>query len=199
MTDLDPKYADWTTDHTGTPFVPVRVDLTVDDVRQGLAFHEAGHAVLCMAYGMRVITTGITTWQNESGRQSTVGMTSWTAESVPCHDIAAQAAAGEIAHRRHLAETGALTADTERSADAAHDREHAVAILADAGVSLTEHGGPTPNEISWQEVYAAAEKRVVHLWPQITAVATALVGRELTGDEAAEIAGMTNPSMDGAS
>ncbi|WP_327335103.1 hypothetical protein OG582_40730 (plasmid) [Streptomyces anulatus] len=197
MADLDPKYADWTVDHTGTPFVPVTADISVADVRRGIAFHEAGHAVLCMAYGMHVITTGIVSWRAENDRWSTVGNTSWESANVLCFDIAAQCAAGEVAHLRYLRQSGLASAEMTEAALADHDREQAVAILAEAGVSLTEDGGPTKYEISWRKVYATAEQRVADLWPQITAVASVLVERELTGDEAAEIAGMTNPSKDG--
>ncbi len=191
---LEPHHADWLIDHEGTPFVPLQVDFTLEDVRLGLAFHEAGHAVLCMAYGIHVITTGIVSWQIENGSWNTVGNTSWEAESVLCRDIAAQCAAGELAHLRHLRETGRLTAETAQSAEADHDREQAIAILATAGVTLSVDDAPVGG-LSWREVSAVAGRQVDALWSQISALAVELTYRELSGDEAAAVAGMTNPPV----
>ncbi|SEE97224.1 hypothetical protein SAMN05428954_4894 [Streptomyces sp. 2112.3] len=177
-------------DHTGKPRARFETDLTYEQTRLGLAFHEAGHAVLATAYGMHVESSEIIAWANEAGGVSVTGITTFQVHN-PCPwRFAAQAAAGELAHVHHLLTYGLWTPERAVSCTADHDREHAVDVLAQSGFRLGRDHVPAGGK-SWAMVRGMARRKVTHLWPEICAVAHAMDARDrLTGDEIAALTGL---------
>ncbi|GLV86575.1 hypothetical protein Slala03_62640 [Streptomyces lavendulae subsp. lavendulae] len=186
-------------DHLGEPLplVPM-ASLSYEQVRLGLDFHEAGHAVLSMAYGMQVVESRVIAWQETDGTMSVTGKTRSVAAGVSPWRYAAQCAAGEQAHIRYLKQTGLWTPELEAGCAALHDRELAIDVLAQFGFRLGRGHAPIGGK-SWPTIQAVADRTVTLLWPHITTVAHAMDQQtQLTGDEIAELAGLTNPDLGGA-
>ncbi|MFE2423960.1 hypothetical protein [Streptomyces hokutonensis] len=185
------------TDHKGRPRAGFPVPLSYEQARLGMAFHEAGHAVLALAYGMRVNTSEVIVWEREEGGWGLTGSTNFASHGTPPWHFAAQCAAGEIAHVQYLLIRGLWTPDTAAACAAEHDREYAIDILAQFGYRLgrdhTPHGGK-----SWSTVQGVARRKVGHLWREIRTVAHAMDEHTmLTGDNIAFLTGLANPSFEG--
>ncbi|MEU9185937.1 hypothetical protein AB0D14_15560 [Streptomyces sp. NPDC048484] len=180
-------------DHTGKPRPVVAMPgLTYEQTRLGVAFHEAGHAVLSLAYGMRVITSEVIAWTDDTGRVTVTGNTAWQAQNTPPWHFAAQAAAGEIAHVTYLMVSGLWTPERAAAGAAVHDREHAIEVLAQAGYRLGRRHVPEGGK-SWGMVRGMARRKAGHLWGEIRTVAHAMDARTvLTGDEIAALTGLVN-------
>ncbi|WP_369189318.1 hypothetical protein [Streptomyces sp. R08] len=88
-------------DHNGEPRPFLNMPLTYEQAGLGMAFHEAGHAVLSMAYGMHVITSEVIAWESEPGTWAVTGNTAHQTQDTPPWHYAAQCAAGET-RPRHL-------------------------------------------------------------------------------------------------
>lgn len=184
-------------DHTGKPRPVFDMPLTYDAARLGIAFHEAGHAVLSMAYGMRVITSEVIAWQVGPNVMRLTGNTTWQALHTSPWHFAAQAAAGEIAQVNYLMVYGLWTPERAAACDSAHDREHAIDILDQFGYRLA-HGHVPPGGRSWGMAQGMARRKVAYLWREIRTVAHAMNEHTaLTGDEIAALTGLVNPPMDG--
>ncbi|KJY36240.1 hypothetical protein [Streptomyces katrae] len=186
-------------DHLGEPLPVVAMPtLTHEQARLGLAFHEAGHAVLSMAYGMRVIHSQVIAWQTADGTMAVTGNTRHVAAGVSPWRYAAQCAAGELAHVRYLKQDGLWTPELEAGCVALHDRELAIDVLAQFGYHLGRGHTPRGGK-SWPTIQAVANRTVALLWPHITTVAHAMDQRtKLTGGEIADLTGLTNPDLGGA-
>ncbi|MZG13426.1 hypothetical protein GTY44_07945 [Streptomyces sp. SID5914] len=185
-------------DHRGTPKPRFEMPLPYEAARLGIAFHEAGHAVLAMAYGMRVITSEVMAWEPEPGGWALSGNTAHEAWNTPPWHFAAMAAAGEVAQVGYLMAYGLWTPERAYACTADHDREQAIDTLAEFGYCLARDHVPADGK-SWGMVRGMARRKVGHLWHEIRTVAHAMDARTvLTGDEIADLTGMVNPPSGGA-
>ncbi|MFJ9819301.1 hypothetical protein ACIRU3_29400 [Streptomyces sp. NPDC101151] len=186
-------------DHTGAPRPWLNMPLTYDQARLGMAFHEAGHAVLSMAYGMHVITSEVIAWEPQPDVWAVTGSTSHRAYFTPPWHYAAQCAAGELAHVTYLMVYGLWTPERAAACAADHDRELAIDVLAQYGYRLGRDHVPADGK-SWGMVRGIARRKISHLWREIRTVAHAMnENTVLTGDEIADLTGLVNtPLMAGA-
>ena len=184
-------------DHTGRPRPWLEMPLTYAQARLGMAFHEAGHAVLAMAYGMHVVTSRVTAWEPEPGVWAVTGSTDHRAYFTPPWHYAAQCAAGELAHVTYLMAYGLWTPERAAACAADHDREMAIDVLAQYGYCLGRDHVPADGK-SWGMVQGMARRKVSHLWGEIRTAAHAMDEHTvLTGDEIAALTGMVNPAFKG--
>ncbi|WP_055620610.1 hypothetical protein [Streptomyces sp. JHA19] len=184
-------------DHTGAPRPRFNMPLDYEQARLGIAFHEAGHAVLSMAYGMHVITSEVIAWEPEPGKWAVTGNTAHQAQDTPPWRYAAQCAAGEIAQVQYLMAYGLWTPERAAACAAAHDRELAIDVLAQFGYRLGRCIVPEGGK-SWGMVRGMARRNVGHLWREIRTVAHAMHEHTvLTGDEIADLTGLVNPRFEG--
>ncbi|MER7480440.1 hypothetical protein ABTX60_22860 [Streptomyces sp. NPDC126510] len=185
------------TDHTGKPRPMFDMPLTYEQARLGMAFHEAGHAVLSMAYGMHIAKSKVIAWEPEPGKWAVTGSTRSQAHNTPPWHYAAQCAAGEIAHVQYLMAYGLWTPERAAACAADHDRELAIDVLAQFGFRLGRDHVPEGGK-SWGMVRGMARRKVCHLWREIWTVAHAMTERTvLTGDEIAALTGLVNPPFEG--
>ncbi|MCX4560897.1 hypothetical protein OHA02_32520 [Streptomyces phaeochromogenes] len=184
-------------DHTGQPRPYRQMPLSYDQARLGMAFHEAGHAVLSMAYGMHVITSEVVAWEPQPGHWAVTGNTAWQMQDTGAWQFAAQCAAGPLVHIQFLMAYGLWTPERAAACEAEHDRELAVDLLADHGFRLGRECVPEGGK-SWGMVRGMARRKVTHLWREIRTVAHAVNERDvLTGDEIAALTGLVNPPLRG--
>ncbi|MFF8535366.1 hypothetical protein ACF07B_26050 [Streptomyces sp. NPDC015532] len=184
-------------DHTGRPKPLLSSALPYEHARLSVAFHEAGHAVLAMSYGIRVVTSEVVAWTAENGRWAMTGSTTYDLGETHAWRFAAQAAAGEIAQVGYLLAHGLWTPERAAACSAPHDREQAVDILARFGFRLGRDHVPAGGK-SWGMVQGMARRKVGHLWPEIRTVAHAMNDRTvLTGDEIAVLTALSNPPLPG--
>ncbi|MFF4350889.1 hypothetical protein [Streptomyces sp. NPDC001530] len=182
-------------DHTGTPRPFLDMPLTHEQARLGMAFHEAGHAVLSMAYGMHVITSEVIAWNTENGGWRLTGNTAHQAQNTPPWQFAAQAAAGELAHINYLMIYGLWTPERAAACASPHDRDQAIDILGQFGFRLGRNYVPEDGK-SWGMVRGMARRKVAHLWHEIRTVALAMdENTVLTGNEIAALTGLANPAF----
>lgn len=171
--------------------------LSYEQTRLGIAFHEAGHAVLALAYGMRVITSEVIAWEPEPGQFAVTGRTRNEAAGTPPWRYAAQLAAGEIAHVTYLMTYKLWTPERAAACQSDHDRDNAIDVLAQFGYTLRAHTVPEDGK-SWGMVRGMARRKVTHLWREIRTVALAMDEHTvLSGDDIAALTGMVNPSFGG--
>ncbi|WP_406122095.1 hypothetical protein [Streptomyces sp. NBC_00989] len=196
MTTMNPA-PEALSDHTGKPRPFLNMPLTYRQARLGMAFHEAGHAVLSMTYGMHVITSEVIAWEPEPGQWAVTGNTAHQTQDTPPWHYAAQCAAGELAHVAYLMAYGLWTPERAAACAAAHDRELAIDVLRQFGYRLGRTCVPEGGK-SWGMVQGMARRKVGHLWREIRTVAHVMDERTvLTGDEIAAQTGLANPSFDG--
>ncbi|WP_329117475.1 hypothetical protein [Streptomyces sp. NBC_01465] len=186
-------------DHRGTPRPTLHMPLSYEQARLGLAFHEAGHAVLGMAYGMHVQTSEVIAWSPEPDKWTVTGNTTWGTCNVDQWQFAAQAAAGEICHVLYLMTCGLWTPDRAAACASPHDREQAIDVLAEFGYRIGRTYVPEGGK-SWGMVRGMARRKVGYLWREIRTVAHAMNEHTvLTGADIAALTGMTNaPLAEGA-
>ncbi|MGW8379207.1 hypothetical protein [Streptomyces sp. ODS28] len=166
--------------------------LTRVQTRLGTAYHEAGHAVLSMAYGLYVQSSEVIDQDTDDGGWLLTGITYLTVDTVPPWQFAAQAAAGELAHAHHLLLSGLWTPQAAAACAAEHDRDQAIAILGQLGHRLGRDHVPAGGK-SWGMVRGMARRKVTRLWPQIRAVAHAMnIHTVLSGEDIADLTGLTN-------
>ncbi|MEV6755800.1 hypothetical protein [Streptomyces sp. NPDC051214] len=182
-------------DHTGRPKPTLKMPLTYEQARLGMAFHEAGHAVLSLAYGMRVVTSEVIAWTPEEGGWCVTGNTAFETRDVHAWRFAAQAAAGSIAQVTYLMAYGLWTPERALACAALHDREQAIDILAQHGFLIGRGHVPAHGK-SWAMVQGMARRKIGHLWGEIRTVAHAMdENTVLTGDEIADLTGLPNPQF----
>ena len=183
-------------DYRGLPLAKSNTGLTYEQARLGLAFHEAGHAVLAMAYGLRVHKTEVTAWLSEPNLSHVTGCTTTEARAdFEVWQFAAFSAAGTIAQVAYLMASGLWTPETAVSCEALHDRDQAVDVLAQRGYRIGIGFVPAGGR-SWAMVQGMARRKVTHLWPHIHTVAHALNEHSvLTGDDITNLTGLVNPAV----
>ncbi|MFF1679091.1 hypothetical protein ACFVYG_24010 [Streptomyces sp. NPDC058256] len=184
-------------DHTGKPRGLFDMALSYEQVRLGMAFHEAGHAVLSLAYGMHVMTTEVIAWQPQPGTRAVTGKTVWQAQDTNAWQLAAQCAGGPLTHIQYLMAYGLWTPERAAACEADHDRELAIDMLAQHGFRLGRDHVPQGGK-SWGMVRGMARRKVAHLWHEIRTVAHAVNERDrLTGDDIATLTELVNPPLRG--
>ncbi|MET7842409.1 hypothetical protein ABZT45_28040 [Streptomyces sp. NPDC005356] len=182
-------------DHTGKPKPFFNMPLDYEQGRLGLAFHEAGHAVLALAYGMHVKTSEVIAWEPDGGGWAMTGNTAHESRNTPPWHFAAMCAAGEVAQVNYLMAYGLWTPERAYACTADHDREQAIDVLAQFDYELGRDHVPADGK-SWGMVRGMARRKVGHLWREIRTVAHAMDERTvLTGDEIADLTGLTNASL----
>ncbi|MDW4902058.1 hypothetical protein RB625_26940 [Streptomyces californicus] len=184
-------------DHRGAVKPSLDMPLDYEAARLGVAFHEAGHAVLAMAYGIHVASSEVMSWSVGDGGWGLTGGTRLSVEHVGEWQYAAMCAAGEVAQVQYLMLAGLWTPERALACTAAHDREQAVDVLAAHGYRLGRTHVP-PGGRSWGQVRGMARRRICHLWREIRTVAHAMnEATVLTGEEIAGMTGLTNPEQAG--
>lgn len=140
------------------------------------AHHEAAHAVVAHHAGMQVNSLHVQENDDEAG-WSIGGITYVVHHPRQATPFALQGAAGEIAALKWLDDHGLRTAETEAAANADHDRDEVIAILAEDGIT-----------VDWSTICDAARNEVNGFWPQITAVAQAAAEqRDLTCEQITDL------------
>ncbi|MGQ4490371.1 hypothetical protein ACN6LM_000906 [Streptomyces sp. SAS_281] len=179
-------------DHRGAPKPKNESDLDCASVQLKASFHEAGHAVLAMTYGIHVVTSEIMAWTDEDVWNIT-GSTELNVDRAGAWQYAAMCAAGAVAEVQYLLIAGLWTPDRALACAALHDRELAVDVLARCGARLGRTHVPGGGR-SWAQVRGMARRRVAYHWREIRLVAEAINERTLvTGEEIAAITSLTNP------
>ncbi|WP_371527171.1 M50 family metallopeptidase [Streptomyces sp. NBC_01283] len=179
-------------DHQGNPRPFVHMPLTYEQARLGMAFHEAGHAVLALAYGMRVHSSEVIAWEPDEGGWAVTGNTAWQGcDTSPWH-FGAMCAAGQVTQVNYLMTYGLWTPERALGCAALHDREQAIDVLAAHGVRIGRGHVPAGGK-SWAMVRGLARRKATHLWREIRTVAHAMdENTVLTGDQIADITGLAN-------
>ncbi|MFE9491382.1 hypothetical protein ACFYNF_33930 [Streptomyces sp. NPDC006641] len=170
--------------------------LTRDQIIASLAYHEAGHTITGMHYGMSVARTRVHTIDVD-GRTGWTGTTTWNHSFVLYFDLAVELAAGGVAGTRYLRDNNLLTASTAECGAAPHDRDMAFATFAKTGFPFTLNGTALQGGATWEQATAAATDMTDRLWGRITAVAEGLIAdprHELSGDQVVELIGLTAPA-----
>ncbi|MER5735090.1 hypothetical protein ABT117_05355 [Streptomyces sp. NPDC002262] len=185
-------------DHKGNPLPKIKAVLGYEETRLGKSFHEAGHAVLAMAYGFHVVSSEIDVQEPEPGRWDLGGVTMLALKNGdPLWGFAAQAAAGGLAEVRYLMTYGLWTPERAAVCAAVHDRQHAIDVLTVQGARLACDHVP-PGGKSWAQVRGMAMRKVGHLWREIRTVAHAInENTKLTGEQIAAMTGLTHAPMAG--
>ncbi|MFI8422207.1 hypothetical protein [Streptomyces sp. NPDC085479] len=184
-------------DHLGNPKPRQDTTLTYEEARLGVAFHEAGHAVLAMTYGFPVVSSEVIAWDMGQGGWGLTGNTVIGSGEVHAWRYAAMCAAGELANVRYLLVHGLWTPDRAAEITAEHDRALAVDMLAAHGFSLGHDHVPAAGK-SWGQVRGMAARKVDRLWREIRTVAHAMnESTKLTGEQIAAMTGLTNAPMAG--
>lgn len=178
------------------PRVPQANPLPLQQIRAGLAYHEASHAVIGMTRGMSLQRTRVYQVPDPALNLWT-GTTTWAVSWVLEFNFACQCAAGSVGELRYLKESGLLTSATAACALAPHDRAAAETALASVGYRIASEGPAPENGATWDEILDATHTAVDEHWPQITELATAILaapGYTVTGAHAAAITGIPNPT-----
>ncbi|WP_146259306.1 hypothetical protein [Streptomyces tateyamensis] len=163
--------------------------------RRAVSVHEAGHTVIALHVGMHVKDVKIVERTRDLGcgpRLELEGTMSPGDYELAHSAVVKQLAAGERAEQRWLRDYGLWTQDRGWAAEmgALHDRDAAIPRLRmftgsdDLATVLGAyvHFGDQAEEVLGQH------------WPAVLAVAGALDEEgELTGDQAATLAGLLNP------
>ncbi|MFB7427340.1 hypothetical protein ACFC0K_29060 [Streptomyces hydrogenans] len=184
-------------DHRGNPRAAVEMGLSYEQARLGSAFHEAGHAVVAMAYGVHVVSSEVIAWFPEPGEYAVTGLTAYEFRPSMPWQFAAQCAAGTLAQVQYLMVHGLWTPGRAACCAAVHDREQAIDLLAENGYRLDRDRVPAEGK-SWGQVRGMARRRVGHLWREIRTVAHAMnENTKLTGEQIAAMTGLTNTPMAG--
>ncbi|MEG9548664.1 hypothetical protein OG554_07765 [Streptomyces griseus] len=184
-------------DHRGATKATFDMPLDYEPARLGVAFHEAGHAVLAMAYGIHVVSSEVMSWKVGDDGWGLTGATALNVEQVGEWQYAAMCAAGEVAQVQYLMVAGLWTPQRALACTADHDREQAVDVLAHHGYSLGRAHVPAGGR-SWGQVRGMARRRISYLWREIRTVAHAMnENTVLTGGEIAAMTGLTNPELTG--
>jgi hypothetical protein len=187
----------WNTYNDGTKKPMLTVALPYEIARWSAAYHEAGHAVVTAAYGAHIKVTGVIDLPAAEGQWSLTGRTEFDGPPIPFWRFAAQCAAGERAQARYLKTAGLSSPDSQALCSNHDDFEFTTTWFQNAGLVLTRDED-LPNDdrsgMSWTTACRLADLMLSMLWPQVEAVAAGINAHGLlTGDQAAELAGATNP------
>lgn len=169
-------------------------------LRRSIAVHEAGHALLDFAFGIRVQEMRIDPGLGKDPDGPPTAYVKVDACDVPFLRFAAMCAAGERAQDRWMREQGLWTPArawcVERTAT--DDRAQAAEALKPCGIPV-RFADATGRGIHYQTIQDTADAALGHLWPRVLRLAEALdAAGHLTGEEAAHHAGMTHRMKEGA-
>jgi hypothetical protein len=171
---------------------------TTQQIITETAYHEAGHAIIGMTYGMSLARLRVHTIDID-GDMGWTGTTTWNNSFVSCFNLAVELAAGEAAAQLYLIRSGSSAYAAQQIAASPHDRDMAITVAARSSYTITIDGPDPVNQATgttWAQVTAIADQAVTEAWAQITATANALLTaprRELTGQQVAGLTGITNP------
>ncbi|MFJ9692677.1 hypothetical protein [Kitasatospora sp. NPDC101183] len=164
--------------------------------RRAVSIHEAGHTLVALHVGMHVEGVEIVEQTRDGGcgpRLELGGATSLGGYELARSAVVKQLAAGERAEQRWLRDHGLWTQDRGWVAEMGglHDRDA-------AGPQLRAYTR-SDDQKTLLGAYAyfgdQAEEVLEQHWPAVLAVAEALdEAGELTGDQAAALAGLPNPA-----
>lgn len=186
----------WNTYNDGTQKPLMTVALPYETARRSAAYHEAGHAVVTAAYGAHIKVTGLIDLPATQGGWAITGRTEFDGPPIPFWRYAAQCAAGERAQARYLKTAGLWSPEARALCTNHDDFESTRAWFQQAGLVLTRDED-LPGDaagMSWTTACRIADLMLSLLWPQVEAVAAGIDARGLlTGDQAAELVGATNP------
>ncbi|MFD7235070.1 hypothetical protein ACFWAT_07140 [Streptomyces syringium] len=162
-------------------------------LRRSIAVHEAGHAVLCMAFGIPVAEIRI---RDDLGRTPGEGGAAWVKTGlnwrVSYMRYVAMCAAGERAQDRWMREMGLWTPQRAWAAErgAGDDRDQVGEALRTCGMDL--HFGANRPGVQYSTIQAVADSALSHLWDRLLRLAEAIDNHgHLTGREAARHADLT--------
>ncbi|MFF2612379.1 hypothetical protein [Kitasatospora sp. NPDC058046] len=163
--------------------------------RRAVCVHEAGHLVVSLDVGMHVKTVEVDSysWVPACGpRLDFTGAVTHAPYELRHSAVIMQFAAGERAEQRWLREQGRWTEKRGWAAEMAalNDRGRAIERL----IALT--GSYDLETVLGRYVFLGDQVEGIldRHWPAVLAVAEALdAAGELTGDQAAELAGLPNP------
>ncbi|MET7552141.1 hypothetical protein ABZS95_43030 [Streptomyces sp. NPDC005479] len=164
--------------------------------RKAICIHEAGHTVVALVSGMRVKSVSVSESEGNIGcglRAEFEGTTTPDAYELPRSSMIKIWGAGERAEQRWLRENGLWTEDRGWAAEmgALGDRQQAIPEL-EAWLGTTNEGTVL---MSYAELGDQVEHVLDRNWEAVRTIASALdAAGELTGDEAATLSGIPNPS-----
>lgn len=191
--------AAWNTYNDGSEKPELTVSHPYEVIRWGMAFHEAGHAVVSAAYGARIEVTGVIDLPLKPGQTGWLltGRTEFAGPPLTPWRFAAQCAAGERAQARHFESVG-LDPHSARDLCSHHDDfEYTASRFRENGWTLTgeKEEDDGSQGMSWKTACRIADLVLSALWREVEAVAAGIYEHGLlTGDRAAELAGATNPT-----
>ncbi|MGW3308342.1 hypothetical protein ACWDG9_17350 [Streptomyces sp. NPDC001073] len=182
------------------------LDLPADiSGRWATAFHEAGHATLALIQGVHVpavrvntepIASGCGHSQGFAGANEGLGQQLWHA---PLEQALIVLAGGVRAEIAWLRETGVEMTDTRSFAvevGGLDDQVQARNLLAFYGQEI-KYGTGHPLRDYWRH-QDSADRLLTASWGKVGALAsTLLTYNRLTGDQAAELIGLSNPPQPG--
>lgn len=170
--------------------------LPLETDRRGAAVHEAGHVVAALLGGMNLIDATLTPEHASCPRgpiSAVSGVTQRSPGSVHPDDYLTMLAAGEVAHQRWLLESGLYTPDRAWAVErgARDDTDKAIGVLRDHIPGYEDNGY---RQEFWEYRPQAQALLDTH-WHRVLAVAELLEANgHLSGDEAADLAGLPNPA-----
>lgn len=176
------------THHRPQPGFVLRSDLHLTEprLREHDAHHEAGHAVVALAWGIPVEYVSMVPNVTHAAH---VRFAEW---SGPWYSFAMAMVAGEVAGERWLRDSGLATPERLWNAERAcgSDRRTVVDAAPD-GLRVT-FGSPAPSResrvVDYAHLQAGVGRLLDTLWPQVARLAAALTERELlTGAEVREV------------
>ncbi len=165
------------------------------ELRNSVAYHEAGHAIIGMTFGMSLNRLRIYT-EDSRGYPSWAGSTHWNPCTVPTLDFVVELAAGEVTAIRYFTLLGHHQSLAASRAASRHDQAMAIREAARSGYPITLDGPAPVSGTTWGRVVAAAERAVDVAWNRITVTAEALLAApdlELSGAQVAALTGIANP------
>ncbi|MFJ9855255.1 hypothetical protein [Streptomyces sp. NPDC101150] len=164
--------------------------------RRAICVHEAGHTVVALVSGMRVQSVSVAESEGDIGcglRAEFEGTTTPGPYELSRSSVIKIWGAGERAEQRWLRENGLWTEVRGWAAElgALGDRQQAIREL-EVSLATTDEGTVL---MSYAELGDQVEQVLDRNWASVLTVAEALdVAGELTGNEAAALAGVPNPS-----
>ncbi|MFI1183373.1 hypothetical protein ACH4UT_28025 [Streptomyces sp. NPDC020799] len=193
-----PEPQDWS---RGETFLYEYMDFSDATLRRAIAVHEAGHAVLDMAFGIPVaeihLCEDLGRYSGATRGDGTPDAAAWVKTGgewrVSYMRYAAMCAAGERAQDRWMHETGLWTRERAWACErtAGNDREQIEQQLRTCRREVHFSPSPAPG-VQYRTVQAVADSALSHLWDRTLRLAAAVDEHgHLTGRQAARCADLT--------